>query len=162
MQVVFGRSSRITDCQPSTNFEAFYKTRLNNDDTSEWPADEARDSNIVTSCSRRDLRHVTLRQVHQLAARRQPGPFRVLLRLTGYLPRDLRQWCRPLPAAARQQQQSSGADEAAGAGSSSQEQQQQLSWEWAAHLLLEDATGGDARRLCTCKCISYVTCSANL
>ncbi|KAF6263159.1 hypothetical protein COO60DRAFT_1635386 [Scenedesmus sp. NREL 46B-D3] len=93
LQVVFGPSSRITDCQPSANFAAFYKTRLNNDDTSEWPSDGARDSNIVTSCSRRDLRHVTLRQVHQRAAQQQPGPFRVLLRLTGYLPRDLRQWC---------------------------------------------------------------------
>ncbi|WIA28371.1 hypothetical protein OEZ86_010918 [Tetradesmus obliquus] len=146
MQVVFEHSSRITDAQPSTHFEAFYKTRLNNDDTSEWPADEARVSNIVTSCSRRDLRHITLRQVQQRAAQRHLGPFRVLLRLTGYLPRDLRQWCKPLPATP-QQQQSSDAGNAAGAGSSSQQQQQQQpSWEWAAHLLLEDATG-DLRAL---------------
>jgi hypothetical protein len=139
LQVVFGPSSRITDCQPHSNFDTYFKTRLNNDDTSEWPSDEARDSNIVTSCSRRDLRHVTLRQVHQRAAQQQPGPFRVLLRLTGYLPRDLRQWCRPLPAAA--------GNSAGAASSSRQQQQQQQSWEWAAHLLLEDATGAN---MCCC------------
>jgi hypothetical protein len=142
LQVVFGPSSRITECQPHTNCEPYYKARLANDDTSEWPSEAARDSNIVTCCSRQELRHVTLRQVHQRAAQQQPGPFRVLLRLTGYLPRDLRQWCRPLPAAAQQQEPAAG--ESAGAASSSQQQQQQQqqqAWEWAAHLLLEDATG---------------------
>jgi hypothetical protein len=100
------------------------------------------------------LRYITLRQVHQRVAQRQPGPFRVLLRLTGYLPRDLKQWCRPLPPAIQQQQQqqqqqATGDGEAAGAGSSSQ-QQQPLSWEWAAHLLLEDATGSSTCRHACC------------
>lgn len=134
MQIVFGSCSRVTDAQPAAQFDSYYKTRLNNDDTSEWPQDEAREVNIATWCSRQDLKPVTIRQVLLRAAQRHPGPFRVLLRLAGYNPRDLKQWCKKLPG---QQAGDGPATESSGGGS----QQQQENWAWAAQLLLEDATG---------------------
>lgn len=114
---MFGKPSRLTQSQPSQEFETFYQTRLTNQDTSEWPHDISR---VRTSCSIPALPRMTIRQVLLQAAQHVPGPFRVQLRLIGHLPQELRQWCRMRPQ--------EGPDE-------------DPVWEWAAHLWLEDATG---------------------
>lgn len=115
-QVVFGKVSRLTQCQPTPAFETWYKTRLDTNDCSEWPHDL---SKVATSCSLPSLPRITIRQMMLKAAQRQPGPFRVQMRLIGHLPQELLQWCKMRP-------QDSGAEPV---------------WEWAAHLWLEDATG---------------------
>jgi hypothetical protein len=65
------------------------------------------------------LLHHSFAQVLLSAAQRQPGPFRIQLRLKGHLPQGLQEWCKVRP----------------------QEGGGQPEWEWAAHLWLEDATG---------------------
>jgi hypothetical protein len=129
-QVVFGRCSRLTQSQPAPGFEAAWQARLDSQDTSDWLLDPQQ---LATACSLRALPRVTVRQVLLAAAARQQGPFRVQLRLVGYLPRDVRSWCqaRTRPAAA-----ADGSSSSSGAAA----------WEWAAHLLLEDATA-DVRAL---------------
>jgi hypothetical protein len=63
--------------------------------------------------------YASFAQVLLSAAQRQPGPFRVQLRLIGHLPQGPQEWCKVRP----------------------QEGDGQQDWEWAAHLWLEDATG---------------------
>jgi hypothetical protein len=116
-QVVFGTPSRLTQSQPSQAFQEWYQARLASNATCQWPEDA---SDIATSCSLQSLPRLTIRQVLLGAAQRQAGPFRVQLRLLGYLPQELQQWCKMHP-------QPEGAGEPF--------------WEWVAHLWLEDATG---------------------
>lgn len=120
-QVIFGKVSRLTQSQPSQAFETWYQARLDNHDTSEWPHDL---SKVATSCSLPSVPRITIRQMMLQAAQQQPGPFRVQMRLIGHLPQELQQWCKMRP-------QESGAEPV---------------WEWAAHLWLEDATGGQVQR----------------
>jgi hypothetical protein len=115
--VVFGTTSRLTQSQPSPAFQEWYQARLASQNTCQWPEDAA---DIATSCSLESVSRLTIRQVLQGAARRQAGPFRVQLRLFGYWPQDLQQWCKMHPQS---------------------EEAGQPVWEWAAHLWLEDATG---------------------
>lgn len=115
-QVVFSKTSRLTQSRPSEAFEKFYETRIDSHDTCEWPTDL---SKVAVHCSIPSLPRISVRQMLLKVAERQPGPFRLQLRLLGHLPQDLQQWCKMRP----------------------QEGGGKPVWEWAAHLWLEDATG---------------------
>lgn len=137
LQVVYGKDSRVNPSNPGNSFAPNYNKRMADHITSEWPLTN---TNVATRCIRTDLQLLTLRQLHQVVAQQQAGPFRVRLRLVGYYPRELQQWCKlvwkPVEAAA-----AAAAATDAAAGPSSPQRQLQQQWEWAAHLLLEDATG---------------------
>lgn len=135
LQVVYGKDSRINNTGPGGNFEQNLSHRISNNITSEFPTEE---NNLASSCSRSDPQLCTLRQLQRQVACGQTGPFRVRLRLVGYYPRDLQQWCKLTWKPVGR-----GPDEDQGQQAGQQEQQQQLKqqWDWAAQLLLEDATG---------------------
>jgi hypothetical protein len=119
---VLGKCSRLTPSQPAQGWEDAYTTRLANQDTSEWPQDAGQ---LATTCSLPGLPWLTIRQVLQrTTCEKQQGPFKVQLRLIGYVPQDVASWCK-----ARKRSSGGGGDGT-------------VLWEWAVHLLLEDGTGG--------------------
>lgn len=127
--MIYGRDSRLIPSVPGNSFETNYNKRLIEGITSEWPLIE---TNIATNCSKSELQLVTLRQLQSMVAQQPAEPCRARIRMVGYYPRELQQWCKLVqrPAAS-----------AAAAGPPELRQQLQKDWEWAAQLLLEDATG---------------------